>query len=234
MSRMFTTSGLALCAAMLMGLPTLAQEIRGGALGLSHSAFLGDTSISKTSLDGQLEIGFGSRLSVQADLGFSHLNSIGRGTTNATLHGIYHVTDQTSLGLFYGADRLAGKTIDFTGFEVGQKAARFGVEAYVGYGEDAGISGTIGGVSGRYAISDSFGIGGAVEHGDMAGTNLTRLSLKSDYAVTPTIALTAEFGTLDSTGTGAEAFFGLGGTLRFGAGAPSFGKRGLINLVPGS
>ncbi|MES2666625.1 MAG: hypothetical protein V4712_11025 [Pseudomonadota bacterium] len=234
MNRLFTT---AVCGMILAGLPAIAQEVTGGALAFSHSALLDDSSLSKTGIDGQIVVGFGPSIAFQVDLGFNRLNFIDETTSNLTLHSIYNVTDQTSLGLFVGADRVAGESLDFVGFEVGQQAASFDIEAYVGYGEDAGISGTIGGVSGRYAVSDSFGVGGGLEHGDIGGLNVTRLSLKGDYAVAPKLALTAEIGTLDGSGFGAsgsEAFVGLGGKFTFGDGrGATFGKRGLINLLPG-
>jgi hypothetical protein len=234
MNRLFTT---ALCGTILAGLPAFAQEVTGGALAFSHSAFLDDTSLSKTGIDGQVEVGFGRHVAFQVDLGFNRLNFVDETTSNLTLHSIYHVTEETSLGLFVGADRVAGQSLDFVGFEVGQEAASFDIEAYVGYGEDSGISGTIGGFSGRYAVSDSFGVGGAIEHGDIGGLNVTRLALQGDYAVAPQLALTAEIGTLHGSGfggSGSEAFVGLGGKFTFGAdGDATFGKRGLINLIPG-
>ena len=235
MSRAVIISKIAVMAgALFAAAPTFAQELRGGSLTFGHSAFVRDTSVSKTSLDGQVEVGFGRSIGLQLDLGISHLNSIGEGSTNATLHGIYHVSDQTSLGLFVGADRLSGQSLDFVGFEVGQEAAKFDIETYIAYGEDSGIDGTIAGFSGRYSVSDSFGIGGSVERGDIGGVGLTRFGLKGDYAATPNIALVAEVGAFDAPGTSTEAFVGLGGKFTFGnERGTTFGKRGVVNLIPG-
>lgn len=235
MNRLFAT---ALCGGFFLGHPVFAQEVTGGSLALSRSGFLGDTRIAKTAIDGQIELGFGRSFSLQGDLGFSNLDAADQTGVTATVHAIYHVTDQTSLGLFYGADRIGGNTVDFTGFEVGQETAAFDLEAYVAYGEESGVSGNVAGASGRYAVNDSLGVGASIQHGDLDGLGITRIGLQGDVAVAPRFSVSAEIGSVSGSAVGtsnSETFIGLGGRITFGADrGATFGKRGLLNLIPGS
>ena len=152
------TSLLAL-GAILVTTPVSAFEATGGEVKLSHSAFTEDSDFSKTTLDGSVEFGFNRNFGIQADLGFHNLNFIDETGTNAALHALYHLNDQTSFGVFYGVDRIMGNSSDFYGIEVGQEGRNFDVEAYVGAGEGSGISGTVAGLSGRYNINEAFALG---------------------------------------------------------------------------
>lgn len=227
----------ALGAALLFTAPAAAFEVTGGEVQLAYSAFWENTDASKAVLEGAVEFGFNRNFGVQLDLGFHNLNLAEETGTNGVLHAIFHLSDRTSVGAFYGMDRLLGESIDFYGLELGQEGRNFDFEAYVGLGEEAGGSGTVVGLSGRYNVNEAFSFGLALHRVDIEDSDATRIGITSEYAMTPGFALAAEFGTVDATlfGTSdSEAYFEVGATWRFGAerGA-TFGKRGLLELLPG-
>lgn len=121
---------LALVAA-LSASPAAAQ-MTGATLDFGHSFFTEDSDISKTSLGGSAEFGFGTSFALQGDLGYSRLHGVHENATAAALHGMVYVNPETAIGAFYGIEDLAGDSVDFYGFEVGQKSDLFDVEAYVG------------------------------------------------------------------------------------------------------
>lgn len=230
------TSLLAL-GAILVTTPVSAFEATGGEVKLSYSAFTEDSDFSKTTLDGSVEFGFNRNFGIQADLGFHNLNFIDETGTNAALHALYHLNDQTSFGVFYGVDRILGESSDFYGIEVGQEGRNFDVEAYVGAGEDAGVSGTVAGLSGRYNINEAFALGLALHRVDIENLEVTRIGVTTDFTLTPGFAVLAEVGTVDASAFGysdSDTYFEIGARWSFGAerGA-TFGKRGLLELLPG-
>ncbi|PTE22149.1 hypothetical protein FAZ78_09225 [Cereibacter changlensis] len=230
-------TGIALGASLAFAIPAHAVELTGAEVGASHSFFVDDTSVSKTTLQGSAELGFGPMFGVQGDLGINWLNESDETATSATLHGLYHVNDQTSLGLFYGSDKLDGEHRDYYGFEVGQKGPSFDVEAYVGRGEDSGLTGTMMGVEGRFAVSGAFGLGGKLQNADFDDdASMTRVGLTGDYTMPNGMGLTAELGRLNSDGLGVgdETYVGIGAKMSFGPNqGVTFGKRGLLDVLPG-
>lgn len=234
MNRTFALAA-ALCAASAS--TTVAQQVTGGSLSLSHSAFTDDTSVAKTSLNGAVELGFSREFGVQADLGLNKLNSAGETATNAVLHGIYHLSQNTSAGLFLGLDRVDGDSQSFLGLEFGHNAGRTGFEGYLGRGEDGGESGTLFGMSVRYEMTDAAGIGLSFDRADVSIADATRYSLNGDFAVTQNLKLFGEIGALHgSIGnmSDTEGYVKIGGKFTFGAkrGA-TFGQRSILNIVPG-
>lgn len=228
--------GIALGASLALAIPAQAVEMTGAEVGLSHSFFTDDTSFAKTTLEGSAELGFGPMFGVQGDLGVNWLNETDQTATSVTLHGLYHVTDQTSLGLFYGSDKLDDDHLDYYGFEVGQKGDSFDVEAYLGRGEDSGLTGTMMGLEGRFAVSGAFGAGGKLQSVDYEEASMTRIGLTGDYTMYNGMGITAEIGRLNSDGMGIgdETYLGIGAKMSFGPNqGVTFGKRGILDVVPG-
>ncbi len=229
-------TGIALGASLAFAIPAHAVEMTGAEVGLSHSFFTDDTSYAKTTLEGSAELGFGPTFGLQGDLGVNWLNETDETGTSVTLHGLYHVTDQTSLGLFYGSDKLDSDNVDYYGFEVGQQGDSFDVEAYVGRGEDSGLTGSLMGVEGRFAVSGAFGLGGKLQNVDFDDASLTRVGLTGDYTMFNGMGLTAEVGRLNSDGMGIgnETYLGIGAKMSFGPNqGVTFGKRGILDVLPG-
>lgn len=225
---------------VLAAAPTAVQafDLTGGEVKLGYSTLTGDGDFAKTSLQGALEMGFTPRFGMQVDLGLNAFSGIGKTATTATLHGIYHLTEKTSLGLFYDQDHLSGENVGFYGFEAGQNAANFDGEAFVAVGEDGGISTRLIGVSGRYTLSDTFGLGGSLQRANLEdGVAITRLGVKADMELGQAAGAFVELGTLSGGldgASGSETFVGIGANFKFGAGhGVTFGKRGVFELLPG-
>lgn len=86
---------LALVAA-LSASPAAAQ-MTGATLDFGHSFFTEDSDISKTSLGGSAEFGFGTSFALQGDLGYSRLHGVHENATAAALHGMVYVNPETAI-----------------------------------------------------------------------------------------------------------------------------------------
>jgi hypothetical protein len=224
-------------AVALMAASTAAAlEFIGGNVKLGYSGLTKDMDYSRAGLTGQAEFGIAPSFSLQTDVGVSKFFEAGETEHNLTLHGIWH-DGVADLGVFYGAERVSGDTKNFYGFEVGQQTELFDVELYVGRGENFGWDGIMGGVSGRYALTPQFGLGLSYDRADIENLDLSRVAVQADYAVTSDITVGAELGSfradLDDS-WGRETFVGVNAKMSFGAAqGTSFGRRGVLNIIPG-
>lgn len=222
---------------------TMAQavEITGGSVGLSYSAFTEDTDFNKLSLSGSVEVGFNQNISAQFDagtdaLGFTNVDAVSFG-----LHGIYHMSDQTSFGAFYTIEKAEYDGFDddgdIIGVEFGHEVGLTEFEGYLGRGESSGVSGTMLGLSGRYAMANGVGITGSFDYLDIEGIEGRTLAIRLDGDVSENLNMFVEVGTGKATAFGyseSEPFVGIGGKITFGAerGA-TFERRSLADLLPG-
>lgn len=213
-----------------------AQEFKGD-ITLGYSAFWDNTSANRISGEGAFEFGLSDRASVQLDLGLYGFGATNSEGTNFVLHGIYDVNPQGSAGVFLGVDDLNGSSVDFYGVEYGQSFGTGGVEGYIARGEEAGVTGTVIGVEGEFALSDQFGLGVKLDNADFDGAvDITRLGVKGIYALGQGSSVFAEVGSLRASAfglTGSEAFVGVGLSINLGGEEATFGRRGLLNLLPG-
>ncbi|SDW20266.1 porin [Litoreibacter albidus] len=234
-SSIHALAALALCATIQ---PAAAFELTGGSVDLGYSAFADDTDFSKLSLQGSVEAAFTRNFGAQLDLSYHDFNFVNDSGSNMTLHALYHVNEVASLGLFYGRDSDGSTDIDFYGIEGGYEFNNFDAEMYLATGEEAGISGNMFGLEGRYAINEKTGLGGSIDRVNFdGGVDATRIGVKVDHDLTETFNLNAEVGTarLSVPGlSGTETFVGIGAQFKFGAErGTTFGKRGLLDLIPG-
>ncbi|MGP3697030.1 outer membrane beta-barrel protein [Rhodobacter sp. NSM] len=230
MNRLFL---LALGAALAAS-PAAAQ-MTGATLDFGHSFFTEDGDVAKTSLGGSAEYALGPSFGLQGDLGYAKLHGIEDDATSVALHGMVYVNPETAIGAFYGIEELAGDSVDFYGFEVGQKSDLFDVEAYVGRADNSGLTGSMMGLEGRVALSSGFGVGGKLDHLDIEGLDTTRVGLTGDYTLPNGLALTAEVGTVNADDLGldgSEPYVGVGARFDFGRGS-MFSRRNLTAVAPG-
>jgi hypothetical protein len=225
----------ALAVAFSSGIAT-AQEFKGD-ITLGYSAFWDNTDFNTLSGTGSFEFGVADRMSVQLDLGLYGFGFVGLEGTNLVLHGIYDVNQQGSLGLFLGVDSLNGFRDEFYGIEYGQAFGAGSVEGYIARGEDAGISGTVIGVEGLFAVNDSIGIGVKLDKADYGGAlDARRIGVKGNYAVGQGTSVFAEIGSArydDGATQLSEPFVGIGMSFNLGEGKATFGQRSQFALVPG-
>ncbi len=224
-------------ASLLCATSAQAIEITGGSVGLSYSAFTEDTSVRRTGIEGSLEIGYNRNFSSQIDLTYHQLNASDEDVTTIGLHTIYHVNDATSLGIFYAIEDTSGGEFDFYGIEAGHEVGQLAIEGYLGQAEANAVDADVLGISARYAFANEIGVTGSYDNLDIAGSDLSKVTLRVDRNVTPDVNVYLEVGSARVSGaglSGSEPFVGLGGTYVFGAerGA-TFDARGIARLFPG-
>ncbi len=213
-----------------------AFEVTGGSLSLGYSGLTDSDldALNKVTLGGSIEMGFTQQFSMQGDLrltkfGFSNVDNL-----NFGLHAIFHVSDTTSLGAFAGRDDSDVGDLDYFGIELGHQSGPIGLETYISRADDAGETGTVFGLAGDYAFSDTTSLGLAYDKIDVDGYGASTIALNGEFIAAPGLGLTGEVGSADIDGLGAEVFMGIGVKVNFGAkrGA-TFDQRSVVDLLPG-
>ena len=121
MKILLSTAAFAVVAA-----PVFAQEFTGGELGFEYNQLIDNDEIDGTNYYAGAEMAFNRDFSV----GFNIANLDFSGEdTSATLHGIYHMNDTTSLGVF-----VAGGDNDTTSYGIEGGTELFGgdIGGYIG------------------------------------------------------------------------------------------------------
>jgi hypothetical protein len=233
--------GIVAVAALL---PTVSSafEFTGGNVELSYSFLTEESDLNRVDLGGSVEFAFTRNIGMQADLGFTEFGASGLSLTSFGLHGIYHASESTSVGVFLGQERAeidgASGNDSFLGVEVGYEVQAFDLEAYYAKADTDLSDGSVAGASGSYALGDAFSVGLALDRLDADDVSVTALTVRGDYAVTPATRLFAEVGNAafdgDAAGTVDSAFVGLGATINFGAArGATFERRSLLGTIPG-
>ena len=233
-------------ASAVLASPSIAFEFTGGEVSLDYSAYIDDIAgedLNKTSLEGAVEFGFNRNFAMQVDLGFQNFGFIDESGYNPAVHGIYHLTDDTSFGLFLGHDDISSIDADYFGLQAGYESAGFEVEAYWSTGDvsEASLGSAdvnIFGLAGAVDIAPNFQLTGGINRADFdGGISASQFEVGVRYAASDNFILRASIGSAkeDAFGTSvSENFFTIGGEITFGAerGA-TFGQRGLLRLFPG-
>lgn len=222
---------------ILAGTGAHAQQVTGGSIELSYSAFNDDTDVNRTSLEGSIELGFNRNIAMQFDLGFHGFGAIDDNSTNFTVHGIYHANDRVSLGLFAGVEDFVGESESFLGLEAGVEASKFGGEIYLADFDVGTESVQLYGLHTELEVSESVSIGLDYDRIDDDFVTFDSLKLSADYSFGQGAAAFAEIGS-GEVGIGdlsaSEAFFGLGLRFNFGADrGATFDRRSLGGVFPG-
>lgn len=218
-----------------------AVELTGGAIELSYSAFMDETDLDKVSISGSLEVAFNRNISAQLDLGNDSFGTTDLSIGSVGLHGIYHVSDVTSLGAYYTRDNFdiggADNDVDLYGVEIGHEIGQNSLEAYLGRNDTNGSDGTMVGISGTYALANGFSLTGSLDYLDVEGADLENVAVRLDRDVAENINLFVEVGSSKASAFGvsdSEPFIGIGGRISFGADrGATFGRRSLGDLLPG-
>ncbi len=215
-----------------------AAEFTGGSFDLNYSQIADDSNFSRGAVRGSAELGFNRNWSAQLDLGSYSFETLDETGWNGTLHGIYHMNEQTSLGAYVGVDDILGSQATIYGVEAGFELNGLDAEGYLGGISDSGQTSTmIGGVI-TNKLNENWGLNAGFDFlNDTSGVDLTRLSIGADYHVGGGAKFYGEFGSLKASFGGASAsepYFGLGLRVDFGAARGStFGHRGLLDKIPG-
>lgn len=233
-TQLFALVGAAFCISQAAH----AVEVTGGSVGLSYSAFVDETDFNHLGIEGSVELGWTRNWATQFDLAHDRFDASGVDTITYGVHGIYHMNDATSFGLFYSVEDGDGDSIDIFGLEAGHEFSNWDVEGYLGRADDGAADADMYGVMGRTELENGFGFAAEYRVVDFGnGVDIERLSVSLDRDVSANTNLYLEVGTsrLNVLGvSGSEPFIGVGGTYRFGAerGA-TFGVRNVLGILPG-
>lgn len=227
----FTQAAL---AAIVIFAPTigLAQGFEGAELSAGILAYSDDTDLGETNYHGGLEFGITPLIGVGADFHYNGFRGRDENSTGFTLHGLYGLNDTATLGLFFGQDRRDDGTTDVYGIEGAAFLPGAEVQGYLGQFDGWMGAGTMIGVDGSFAFTDSIaaiGSAGVVNFDEAESTS--RLSLGGEYRFAGGPAVFAELGRIDD-GTGNENFLAIGGRIELGQGT-TFGPRGIAGIIPG-
>lgn len=215
--------------------PLSAQGITGGTIGVEVDAQSDLSDIGGTTYFGGIEYGINRDFSIAADLSSYSFDSISNDVTSATVHGIYHLSDSASVGLFLGQDRNDGATADVYGIEGGTEFMGGTVEGFVGM-VDGASDATIFGIDGNYDWSDAISFTGSAAFGNYDDGNSSKFSVGASYTIANGPDLYAEIGSATAEAGGvsdSDTFIGIGARINFGAArGTTFDQRSLFEILP--
>ncbi len=227
----------AIAAGLLFASGASAAEIAGGSLKLSYSAFADDTSVSRLGVEGSIEVAFNQQFSTQLDLGYQSFGETDIDEFSYGLHAIYHLDSATSIGAFYAREELEGADLDLYGIEAGYETGQWEFEGNLGRTSTNGDDATVFGGFARYEFANQLGLTGSYDQIEIGDLDVSRIALKLDRDVSPSVNLFLEVGSADvdvGSASTSEVFVGLGGKIAFGAErGVTFEQRGLLRLIPG-
>ncbi len=227
--------------AALFPIPAAAFEMTAATVGLSYGRLTEDSDLTRADLGGSVEFAIARDVAVQADLGFARFGASDLNLTSLAVHGIWHASEVSSLGLFVGRDAAKANGDDasqnFVGIEVGYGGDGFGAQAHFAVADGDGGSGTAAGLRLDWGLTPVVGLGLTLDRLDTDGADLTAVALRGSYDVTPQAQVYAEVGTARAEAGGLSedsAFIGIGAELNFGtARGATFDRRSLLGAIPG-
>ncbi|SEN96427.1 outer membrane beta-barrel protein [Palleronia pelagia] len=236
----------ALACALAIAAPAAhAVEFHGGDVSLSFSRFEDDligpsssTSFGKTAVQGSFQFDLTPDFGVQVDASYFEFNRVDQSEVSLGLHGIYYLDWATAVGVYYTHEELLSSNVDELGVEASRSFALFDVEANLGWAEYRGDHATVLGLQADYELQPQLFMGLGLDHADFDGaTELTRVGVGIDYAVTDSLRLSGELGVTDATVMGSSAddiFIEIGASYAFGTSEGArFSRRGLLDRLPG-
>ena len=211
-------------------LPALAQGFTGGELTLDATAFGEGDNPSAVSYSGALEYAINRSFSVAGDLSVYDFSLLGDEITNVTLHGIYHLGQQSSVGVFVGQDSFDDDDATFLGLEGGYEAGPLAVEGYVAlYDNDDDT--TVLSIDGTYDLNGQFAAIGRLGYADFDDQSFVRISAGAEYDFANGPTVYAELGNV-SGDNDSSAFISLGASVEFGAArGTTFDRRSIFEAI---
>lgn len=211
-----------------------AQQFAGGELTIDAYGYEDGDLDSTVDYSAALEYATNRNIGFAFDLAYYDFSLNDDSVTTFTIHSIYHLSDQSSVGFIVGNDIGDDGIGTFYGLEGGFESNNISGEGYFAFYDNSDSSAVLG-LSGAYQISDSVSAIADFGYGDIADNDITRISAGAEYQFTNGPSVYAEIGNLDID-TGNSAFIGLGATVAFGAArGTTFDRRGAFEtLIPGN
>ncbi len=227
--------------AALISTPVAAVEFTGGSIDAGYSQFTDGTLGKRFSLAGSAELSITKSFGIQADIATYNFQETNISGQNLTLHGVFHISPDASIGGFYGQDKLSAVKTEYFGIEAGYDFGRVDLEGYISSGSIQNLSGsssTLAGAELRGAVTNEVFLTAKFDYLDApVGINGSRFSVGADYTFQDKVTVYGELGSGRAqigNASGTEPFVGIG--LRFNLGTDrgtTFGRRGLLDKIPG-
>ena len=160
----------ALCGTLLAALPAAAQQFAGGQVDLTMRSF-DDLGIETTSARVSGEMALSRSFSLQGDLFTGTDDSLGDDDSSfgATLHGLLHVSETSTVGVFTTYEGNDSSSFGSFGVEAGASFGEIATEIWLGVGEnDTGSDANYFGLETRRAFGLVHLFGG-VEYYNISG-----------------------------------------------------------------
>ncbi|MBB5723871.1 hypothetical protein FHS72_003516 [Loktanella ponticola] len=205
---------LSSAALILSAAPLYAQQFTGGELGFEYNQFVDDDSINGTNYHLGAEMAFNRSFSIAANV--QNLDFEGD-DTSATLHGIYHLNETSSLGVF-----VAGNGDEQTsfGFEGGTELWKGDIGGYIGQVDVDGETAVIFGLSSNTPIGANFSVFSDLDFVADDDVAVSTQELGVEYNITGGADIFAQVGQAEvftDFGSDAETYVGIGARIQFGA-----------------
>jgi hypothetical protein len=228
----------AIAAAILVVASPAAAQVTGGSLGVEYNAPTDGGDFGGTTYSGALEYAFNRNFALSLDIAGYRLDNISTDASSATFHGVYHLDEMTSFGVFYGADSVdGGDARALYGIEAGTEFGDADVEAFLGQLEGASEDALIYGVDASYGFSNGFSAIASGGFTNVDDLSLSRIAIGGQYEISGGPQFYAEIGNVSAETSGVEAdqmFVGLGARIAFGADrGTTFEQRSLFEILPG-
>lgn len=217
-------------ALMALASPVLAQGFTGGELTIDAYAFSEGDDPTGTNYSGALEYSVNRSISVAGAISVYDFSLLDESVTNVTLHGIYHLSDEASVGAFVGNESSGDDDVSFYGIEGGYETGQFEVEGYIAAYDNDDDS-TVLGLSGAYQFNDTISGIANIGFGSIGDQDYTRLSAGAEYEFIAGPSVYAEIGSISSDEVD-STFIGLGASIQFGAErGTTFDRRGAFESI---
>ena len=220
----------------VLPLPAIGQGVTGGTLGVELNAPTDFSDLGGTTYFGSLEYQVTPDISVAANVSSYRFDNLGSDASNATVHGIYKLDDETSVGLFFGQDFSETSDSDLYGIQGTTWLGGSQVEGYLGRVDGQTDEITILGFDGQYDIRSDFSVTGSAALGDYAAGSARTISIGASYTIADGPDLYAEIGNVSVAENGlstSDTFIGVGAQINFGGQKDTtFGRRSFFEILP--
>lgn len=217
-----------LASTLALSTSAASAQVTGGYLGAEVLSYNEDGIDASVSYSGGLEYAFNRNWSIAANLEGFDQGLLSNAGGNLTLHVMYHLNEEATIGLFRGADALDGDVTatgqGLTGIEAGYEIGKIEGEGFFAiYDDEEGadyieeLSGaTLVGASGEYAITDQISATAAFGFLSSDTEDASSFSAGASYTFVAGPSLYAEVGQT-SVGDEDSTFIGIGANVAFGA-----------------
>lgn len=230
---MFTKAVPVAVFAAALSTSVSAQQFAGGEITIDAYGYDASGADATVNYSGALEYAINQKVGIAVDLAHYDFSILNDSVTNFTIHSIYHLNDQSSIGFIIGNDFGDNGSGTFYGLEGGIESNNLSGEGYFAIYDNSDSSSVIG-LSGAYAINNSVSAIADVGYGSIGNDDITRVSAGAEYDFTSGPTVYAELGNLDLDGA-SSTFIGIGASVQFGATrGTTFDRRGAFEtLIPG-